>query len=316
MAINLSKVNISLQQFQEISRGEYNAGEVRLASETKLAKMNNHVHRIGKNTETISHAEVIAIKEAFVKALSQNGIDGEAINRIRKDLGLAPDGDAYRTLSQRSIKPLTRQQIREILDLHSGTINSQPLGNSARIDTSSVIYGPNGMSEEAKAKRDAVNAQLSDGHRKVFVNSEIRNFQRVVAGSGEYCDSQTRQSMCKIATGLLDDILAACHGHPRADVPVTATFRLSSGQVISLPTDKNEQQFVSHLEDMILLERTDYGRELHVLLGHDSVDHVAYETGDRLVEMGRNPPQERFKLPKQFRRNCGIMHGVAFLVGV
>ena len=65
-----------------------------------------------------------------------------------------------------------------------------------------------------------------------------------------------------------------------------------------------------------LLERTDDGRELHVLLDHDTVDHVAYETGDRLVEMGRNPPQKRFKLPEQFRRNCGIIHGVAFLVGV
>ena len=61
-----------------------------------------------------------------------------------------------------------------------------------------------------------------------------------------------------------------------------------------------------------LLERTDYGRELHVLLDHDSVDHVAYEAGDRLVEMGRNSPQKRFKLSEQFRRNCGIIHGVAF----
>ena len=41
-----------------------------------------------------------------------------------------------------------------------------------------------------------------------------------------------------------------------------------------------------------LLERTDYGRELHVLLRHDFVDHVAYEAGDRLVEMGRNPHQK------------------------
>ena len=63
-----------------------------------------------------------------------------------------------------------------------------------------------------------------------------------------------------------------------------------------------------------LLQRADYGRELHVLLDHDSVDHVAYETGDRLVEMGRNPPQKRFKLPEQFRRNCGTIHGVAFRV--
>ena len=90
--IDLSRVNISLQQFQDISRGEYNAGEVKLAGESKLAKMNNHVHRIGKNTETISHAEVIAVKEAFIKALTQNGVASEELSRIRKDLGLAADG--------------------------------------------------------------------------------------------------------------------------------------------------------------------------------------------------------------------------------
>ena len=44
MPIDLSRVNISLQQFQSISSGKYNAGEVKLASETKLGKINNHVH--------------------------------------------------------------------------------------------------------------------------------------------------------------------------------------------------------------------------------------------------------------------------------
>jgi hypothetical protein len=41
MSINLANVNISLLQFQKISFGTYNAGEVKLASENKLAKMNN-----------------------------------------------------------------------------------------------------------------------------------------------------------------------------------------------------------------------------------------------------------------------------------
>ena len=71
MAINLGNVNISLNEFQRMSKGEYNAGEVKLAGEGKLAKMNNHVNtKWYTNNETISHAEVIAIKQAFVKALS------------------------------------------------------------------------------------------------------------------------------------------------------------------------------------------------------------------------------------------------------
>ena len=36
MSFDLSKVNISLQQFDKISSGTYIAGEVKLASETKL----------------------------------------------------------------------------------------------------------------------------------------------------------------------------------------------------------------------------------------------------------------------------------------
>ncbi len=116
MPINLSRVNVSLQQFQEISSGKYNAGEVRLADESTLEKMNHHVHLTGKNIEAISHREVLAIKEALVKALSQYGVAGDEINRVRRDLGLAPGEEGDRTMGLRSIKPLSRQQIREILD--------------------------------------------------------------------------------------------------------------------------------------------------------------------------------------------------------
>ena len=48
MSFDYSNVNISLQQFQDISSGKYNAGEVRLADESNLKKMNNHVHRTAK----------------------------------------------------------------------------------------------------------------------------------------------------------------------------------------------------------------------------------------------------------------------------
>lgn len=48
MPVDLANVNISLRQFQKISSGTYNAGEVKLASETKLDKVNNHVSRRGQ----------------------------------------------------------------------------------------------------------------------------------------------------------------------------------------------------------------------------------------------------------------------------
>lgn len=91
--INLSNVNISLQEFQEIASGKYNAGEVKLAGENRLGKMNNHVETWWfSNREKIDHEEVLAIKQAFVKALSKNGVGEAEINRIRQELGLAPQG--------------------------------------------------------------------------------------------------------------------------------------------------------------------------------------------------------------------------------
>jgi hypothetical protein len=42
MAINFSNVNISLRQFHEIASGKYNAGDIKLTSETEIDKANNH----------------------------------------------------------------------------------------------------------------------------------------------------------------------------------------------------------------------------------------------------------------------------------
>ena len=60
MAINLNNVNISLRQFQDISTGEYNAGEVKLTSETSIDKVNHHVTLRRYNKVDISHEEVLA----------------------------------------------------------------------------------------------------------------------------------------------------------------------------------------------------------------------------------------------------------------
>ena len=116
MSIDLSRVNVSLQQFQSISSGKYNAGEVRLESETTLGKINHHVHFRGSNAKSISHAEVLAVKNAFVKALSEGGVGADEIAQIRRDLGLAAESGADKSLHERSLRPLTRQQVRQILD--------------------------------------------------------------------------------------------------------------------------------------------------------------------------------------------------------
>ena len=249
MPVDLSKVNISLQQFQDISSGKYNAGEVKLASATRLDKMNHHVRQRFRNDEMISHQEVIAIKEALVEALSQHGVDPEEIGKVRRELGLAPDGAADRQLHARSIKPLSRQLIRRILDRNASTINSfrGADGDLMHIVASKQPGDPKTEAERAE-KRDAVNARLSSPDRAVCVHRGITAFQAIVAGDVDYKDRETRLEMRRIARELLEKALEPGDG----DDPVTATLRLPSGQVVSAPTGMDRAAFIRHLEDIIV----------------------------------------------------------------
>ena len=250
-SVNLANVNISLNEFQRLSKGDHNAGEVKLAGEAKLAKINNHVHMTGRNVVAIPHEEVFAIKKAFVTALADGGVGADEITRIRKDLGLAPDGAVDRSLKSRSVRPLTRQQIREILDRNAATLNAfaEEHGTETRIRTSEQLYGAGGMRADRAGRRDAVNAALG---RALDVNKDIANFQRVVSNGGEFTDYGTRIEMQQVAMNLLDELFVACHGSPREDVPATATVRLPSGQTLSIATGLSEAAFAHRLEEQIL----------------------------------------------------------------
>ena len=73
MAINLSNVRLTIDQFPRVSDGKFNAGDVRLASENKIEKINNHVTFTLLNRKKIAHNEVLAIKNAFVTRPGHTG---------------------------------------------------------------------------------------------------------------------------------------------------------------------------------------------------------------------------------------------------
>jgi hypothetical protein len=79
--IDYSNVSISLQQFEAVASGKYNAGEVKLTGQHSLDRVNNHVHFTRFNNVVISHAEVVAIKNAFVRALSEGRLRRTRIRR-------------------------------------------------------------------------------------------------------------------------------------------------------------------------------------------------------------------------------------------
>ena len=170
--IDLSRVNISLAEFQKISDGKYNAGEVKLSSETGLKKVNNHIHRLGANNVEISHEEVLAIKEAFVKALTSNGVvDKNEINRIRAELGLSPDSAVDTSLRKRSITPLTRQQIRDIIDRNASSLRGAVQDGTIR--TSDQLYGH--LSDEEKNRRAGKREDAAEARFRQAIVDENRS---------------------------------------------------------------------------------------------------------------------------------------------
>ena len=250
--INLANVNISLRQFQEISSGKFNAGEVRLAGENSLKKVNNHVRFSSWNNEVIPHNEVIAIKEAFVHTLSENGLSREQINQIRRDIGLDPKKCVDRSLLERSCRPLTRQQIRDILDKYAETINS--FQKQKVIRTSSEIYGNEGMQADRVARREAVQAQLDANSHTLSQDNEILAFQAIVSRTVDFMPPQTIKALgCeKTIMGMIDAALESCKGKPSEIDEATIDFKLSNGQSISFLSGLSQKEYVDSLEDLLV----------------------------------------------------------------
>ena len=115
---------ISINDFQRISNGTFNAGDITLTSSGKLDKVNNHVGILRAfNKTSIDVATSLRVKNEFVNALRQSGVSDADIAAVRKELGLGDaDGKGF---SLKDLKPLTRAQTREILDRFSKTINEQ-----------------------------------------------------------------------------------------------------------------------------------------------------------------------------------------------
>lgn len=253
MPIDFTNVNISLEQFQNISSGKYNAGEVRLSSENTIAKMNNHVHLWGRNVETISHEETLTIKEAFVRALASSGVGTDALNAVRSELGLAPDGKADQTLAERSLKPLSRQQIREILDRNAAAINTAK-GIGTIVTDAQMHTGE--KSAVHAIKRDMTNAAL-DGSRKLSMNAKIALAQVLIGGDVEFQSPDDRKNLLELAKSQKTCILMASGNNPSRAPNSTVNVLYTDSQTgitttTNLQLGMSEADYVERLSDIIM----------------------------------------------------------------
>ena len=251
MAIDYSNVHLTINQFQRVSDGTFNAGEVRLTSETEIEKVNNFIGRRWKNKTTISHAEVIAIKQAFVKALQDGGVGDDALRRVRAQLGLAPGSAVDTKLNERSLKPLSRQQIREILDQNAAAINGTV--GAGTIRTSEELYA--NVDDETlkyrKTKRDETNAELAT-RRTVTTQRRFCLFQALVAGDVDYRSGADRAELLKMAKEALGIVLQLSNGHPRADRAAKISWGANGERRFTMEAGTDEATFARRMEDIIV----------------------------------------------------------------
>ena len=254
--INLSNVNITIQQFQAIASGKYNAGEVRLKSATSLGKINDHVILRGDNNVSLSHAEVLAIKDAFVRALQQNGVGNDAIDRIRRELGLGPDGASDVSLAKRSIKPLSRQQIRTILDANAATINAH--AGAGTIRSHAEIYARYSKAERAgfARTRREINAELVC-FRATAPDTSIQDIQAVLSGDIHFRSAAEVERLIAAAESQKALILERSNGNPSNDPGATVAFtRREDGLNVTLALGGSEADAIRRLDDELIQLRS------------------------------------------------------------
>lgn len=144
-------IELSLKDFQKVAHGKYNLGELTL-KKGKLDYVNNHMHALkGLNTKVVDPRTTVEIKEAFLNALHEAGLGMFEVAQLRRELGLATqEGER---VDQYAVKPLTREQTRQILQRYDRVVRSATGVSEQRLE-----YGA--KAERRQLAKDAYEAML------------------------------------------------------------------------------------------------------------------------------------------------------------
>ena len=253
MAINLSTLNISLDKFNAESSGTYNIGQMKLSSDGKsVYRTNNHKTFTILNRTSIGSEEALAVKFAFCKALSNEGLSKAAVDEVKAKLGIP--GDAMGALKAGKVKPLTAAEVREVIDKYAGEINKKraSAANGAKaLKTSAEIY--RGVDKKEMEDRAAARSEIN---AKSFAKHEPKTDKAVGGlldilqfnGEGASVTPDTKKLAREIMTKLGNP--AAFGGEGKSvemkSAPVTFTlqkngnitakFTLAGGNTFSVDT--------------------------------------------------------------------------------
>jgi len=158
MPIDLNHINISLDQFNAAASGKYNIGQLKVGSDgASVVRTNNHKTFTVFNNTRIAPEESLAVKDAFCRALRKEGLSAEAIEDIRRRLGLG-DG-VVAALAAGNVQPLSAAEVRDILDGCAGQINAVRGSGQPQLRTSAELF--RGDSAETIAERQDIRDEIN-----------------------------------------------------------------------------------------------------------------------------------------------------------
>lgn len=175
--LDLSGLRFSIDDFQKLTKGTYNAGDLCLTGSGKLDIANNHKTWTIFNGKQIDAGESFSIRVAFANALAEAGVSENNMKAIRLKLGLAEDNALVNT---KALTPLTRQQVRKIIDKNINEINANRSPDN-KLKAYSELHA--GYSEreknEIRAARVAINKANARG--SYTIDPELNNVLRVLS---------------------------------------------------------------------------------------------------------------------------------------
>ena len=147
---------------------------------TSVYRTNKHKTLTFLNTATISREEALAVKDAFCRALSNEGLSDEQVENVRTKLGIS--GSKVDILKAGNIKPLTAAQVREVIDTYADKLNANRTGDTM-LETSAEIYrGVSQKTMDKRAeKRKEVNGETLEAMSSV-ANSEVNSLMDLLEG--------------------------------------------------------------------------------------------------------------------------------------
>jgi len=309
MGINLSKLNISLDQFNAVASGKYNIGQLKVGADgASVYRTNNHKTLTFLNGEFISPEESLALKSAFCRALASEGLSSEDIEAVKAKLGIA--GGAIEAVRVGGATPLSAADVRQIIDEYAEKINARraKAEGAEALQTSSEIY--QGVSQNTLASRAAARASVNAQTVKQMMSEANYSMNMLLdmlqyTGKGETVLSQTgiareivsRERELSNGKSIMLEAMTGTRLSLGPEKTVVATFCLEDGNTFSIDTG---------------LSTTALRHQMNVVLGKEKADKTEEsrnteasrktEKSDKTEEFDKTVGDDKEELLKELKQ--------------